>query len=95
MGGYNDAEFKECLETDWITTFDKTKGACYTFDPSRLNLTFVPVTKTYLGTEEQLAFFEVTLKYEELTGHNDPPTYTVTVHDTISDRFDVYKVKHQ
>ena len=92
VGGYKHSaeELKEYLKTDWTTTIDRFYGTCFTFDPSKLNSTLVPVSKT-VNYENKLAYFEVTLNYANLA-YWSPISYRIQVHDSIHDRFDAEKV---
>ena len=84
---YSAERVKSFLKTDWITTIDQEKGACFTFDLNHLNMTPVPVSKKLFG-RDQLAYLHVILKYDKLTSDS---SYWIRVHDSIHDRFDALK----
>ena len=85
---YSAERVKDFLKTDWITTIDQEKGACFTYDLNHLNMTPVPVSKKLSGGRDELAYLHVILKYDKLTSDS---SYWIRVHDSIHDRFDAFK----
>ena len=66
----------------WVPAFDLTRGQCFTFDPSLSNLTWV---------EKGRANLKMRFLFD-LINEDNPPIYTVQIHDSIEDRFDAYNL---